>query len=447
MTRAAPAHEVERQSGIRRPEPSHPQKTLDLVDFVKKMTRSIPVAELLDEAPKHIARLFSAEVASLYLLEGSGDQLVMRGNVGFKRGARGRIRLRLGEGITGAVVASGQPVRCEDAASHEAFIGFPELEESEFPRLMAAPVFQGDSPIGAVVVQRRAEPFTQGELELLQALTAPMGVALRGNEVLHDARSKAIARRKTSGGTRRITLTGTPVVQGKCIGGIAALRRPASGSGPSILTHAERVSRLRNSFEVTHNKLGEMVGRAHALGLAAQCSFLESYLLIAEDSRLRSAAYAHVEQGRSVGEALDQVSRDIVRAAAGITGDEFLANRARDIEDFCNAVAMLAVPDPRAELPSKPVLVGEDITVFDILVSAKASPVGIVLSQPESPRARVLLELLAIPAVVDVAGVFQWTSPGDVALVDAEHGLMLINPSRSDIAALRAEKKRRSPSM
>ena len=52
-------------------------------------------------------------------------------------------------------------------------------------------------------------------------------------------------------------------------------------------------------------------------------------------------------------------------------------------------------------------------------------------------RTETLLELLSIPAIVDVEGLYQWASDGDVALLDAEHGLLMINPSRGEIASLR----------
>jgi len=40
-----------------------------------------------------------------------------------------------------------------------------------------------------------------------------------------------------------------------------------------------------------------------------------------------------------------------------------------------------------------------------------------------------------------VEGLFRWASDGDVALLDADHGLMVINPSKSEIASLREYKR------
>src|SRR5262249_28263469 len=77
-------------------------KRLDgVLDLVAFAARPMPLLTLLDEAPKRIGALFGADVCSIYLLEGDGHSLVMRGNVGFSHAALGQVRLRVGEGITG----------------------------------------------------------------------------------------------------------------------------------------------------------------------------------------------------------------------------------------------------------------------------------------------------------------------------------------------------------
>jgi phosphotransferase system enzyme I (PtsP) len=76
--------------------------------------------------------------------------------------------------------------------------------------------------------------------------------------------------------------------------------------------------------------------------------------------------------------------------------------------------------------------------VFDLLISARTHPVGVALTERAAgPRTRTLLELFAVPAIVDVQGLFRWATDGDIALIDADHGLLVINPSKSEVASLR----------
>jgi phosphotransferase system enzyme I (PtsP) len=412
-----------------------------VLEFVSFVTRPMPLALLLDEAPKKIATIVGADIASLYLLEGEGDALVLRGNVGFPEGARGHVRLSVGEGITGMAVETMRPISVENAARHERFRAFPELDEGRFPVFLAVPVLGHQRPLGAIVVQRAgADAFDAEDVRLLAALTAPIASAVRHAHVLDDLRDKQ--RRRTGGGTRKVTLPGSPVVRGRALGAVAEMRRPASS--PKGEWQPNDVRLLRGAFESAEKSLGALVARARHANLASEAAFLATYLQMLDDSRLRKRAIELVEGKKTIALALSTVAREAQKAANGIVGDAFLRDRARDMEDLCEALIMLASPDARAEIPNKAVLVGDDLTVFDLLVSAKAQPVAVALSdRATGPRTRTLLELLGVPALLDVSGLFKWASPADVALVDADHGFFVINPSRGDIAALRAERRDR----
>jgi phosphotransferase system, enzyme I, PtsP len=420
----------------------HPREArLDRVlDFVSFVAKPMPLSLLLDEAPKRIAGIIGADIASLYLLESDGEELVLRGNVGFPLGARGNVRLSLGEGITGMAVECMRPISVVQAFQHERYRPFPELDEDRYPVFLAVPILGSQRPLGALVVQRSGDrAFKPSDVRLAVALTAPIAAGIRHAQLLDENKLRALSRR-TGGGTRKVTLPGVPVVPGRALGAIAALRRPATTLQGR--PNKEDPKLLRTAFDVAEKALGALVGRAAQLGVSAQTSFLSAYLLMVTDERLRERSYELIEEGKSVGQALGTVAREVARAANGIVGDPFLQERARDIEDLCDALLMLASPDARAELPSKAVLLGDQLTVFDLLVSARAQPVGIAIAERTmGPRTSALLRLLGIPAIVDVAGAYRWASPGDVALLDADHGFLVINPSRADVASVRAERK------
>jgi phosphotransferase system, enzyme I, PtsP len=413
-----------------------------VLDFLGFVAKPMPLSLLLDEAPRQIAAILGADIASLYLLEGDGDELVLRGNVGFPLGARGNVRLSIGEGITGMAVECLRPISVVHAAEHEHYRAFPELHEDRFPVFLAVPILGTQRPLGALVVQRSGSTaFRTADVELAAALTAPIAAGIRHAQLLDEHRDKAQSRR-TGGGTRKVTLPGVPIVPGRALGAIAAMRRPATT--PHARADGEDPRLLRTAFEVAEKALTALSSRAVSLGLGREAGFLANYLVIVGDARLRERCYQLLKAGRSVAQALGNVAREAARAANGIVGDPFLQDRARDIEDLCDALVMLASPDARAEIPSKAVLLGEQVTVFDLLVSSRFHPVGIAITERAmGPRTKVLLELLAVPAIADVGGAFRWASPGDVALLDADHGFLIINPSRAEVASVRAERRDR----
>ncbi len=420
-------------------------KRLDeVLDFVAFAARPMPLVTLLDEAPRRAAAIFEAEVCSLYLLEGDGNELVMRGNVGFSSRVLGQVRLGIGEGITGEAVEYLRPISADAAEQHTSYRHFAELGEERFPVFLAVPIRGKSGPLGAIVIQRRERSFTGHDVELLTALGGLIAAGIRHAELIDAKRDKVPARR-TGGGTRKLTLPGRPLIFGRALGAIAALRRPPQHpvtQPPTELTGTADMRMLNSAFDVADKAIHGLMSRAKQLTLGSDAAFLGTYAEILGDQRFRERALELTTTNVGLPTALGQVAREVTRAAASITRDPFLDERARDIEDLCDALTMLAASDKRAELPSKAILVGDGLSVFDLLVSARAHPVGVALTERASgPRTRALLLLLGLPAIVDVQGLFRWASDGDVALLDADHGLIVINPSKSEVASLREYKR------
>jgi phosphotransferase system enzyme I (PtsP) len=431
-----------------KPHVHHGDKRLDAVlDFVTFAARPMPLVTLLDEAPRRIVSIFAADICSLYLLEGEGNELVMRGNVGFARDALGQVRLHIGEGITGEAVEYLRPISADLARTRASYKHFEELGEDRYPVFLAVPIRGKSGPLGAVVIQRATTPFEPRDTELLTALGALIAAGIRHAELIDSRREKGTPRRTAGGGTRKVTLPGRPMNPGRALGAIAALRRPAQRASDSATktTPGSDARMMRSAFDVAAKSMHGLSERARQLELGRDASFLSTYVEILGDARFRERAEELVSEGMGIALALDRVAREVTRTAASITRDPFLEERAKDIEDLCDAITMLAASDKRAELPSKAVLVGDGLTVFDLLISARAHPVGVALTERASgPRTRSLLRLLGVPSVVDVQGLFRWASDGDVALVDADHGLLIINPSKSEISGVREFKRNHS---
>ncbi len=418
-------------------------KRLDAVlDFVAFTARPMPLSTLLDEAPRRIAEMLEADVCSLYLLEGDQSELVMRGNVGFSNAALGQVRLRVGEGITGEAVEYMRPISTETAEQHAAYKHFAELGEERFPIFLAVPIRGRSGPLGALVAQRRARPFEDRDVELLSVVGGLIAAGVRHAELVDEARERSA--RRAGGGTRKVTLTGRAVIVGRALGAVAALRRPPTRPGGHAASRTARidaaadVQKLRSAFEMADKAIRGLIARARAIGLDGEATFLHTYSVILEDARFRHRATELAESGVGPAQALSRVARDVTRTAVAFSRDAYLEERARDIEDLCDALAMLAEGDKRSALPSKALLVGDTLTVFDLLVSARSRPAGVALSERSGgPRLRVLLKLLDVPAVVEVHGLFRWASEGDIALLDGDHGLLVINPSKAEMAGLR----------
>ncbi|MDB4930688.1 MAG: ptsP, partial [Myxococcaceae bacterium] len=211
-------------------------------------------------------------------------------------------------------------------------------------------------------------------------------------------------------------------------------RASAADAKASARDHAKALERALHACDAT---LDLHARAAERRGLDA--TFLVLSRTILDDGRLRERTL-ELAGGRGLGQALAQVAREATRAAR-ITDVPLITERAMEMSELCDALRVMLAHEGAAPAPKGAVWVGETVTVFELLLAARAHPAALVLSGPVPPgRARAIVELIGVPAVCEAAGIVNWASDGDVALVDGDHGLVRVNPSRRERDEARVER-------
>jgi phosphotransferase system enzyme I (PtsP) len=402
-----------------------PQRLDAVCDLVMALATPRPLSAALDDIPVRVAAVFESVVCSVYLRE--GNDLVMRGNVGFGHEALGEVRLAVGEGLVGTAVELMRPVSTDAAASHARARVFPGLGEERYPALLAVPVPGPSGPAGALVVQRQAPGYTQSEVELLVALAGAVAPVVGKARIVDAPAPKA----QGPATVRRVTLTGRMLAPGRALGVAMALRRPAvrtaAGEGRNPAELARGFDRAVMECDTTLE-----VALRSARRKGHDTAALELARMILADGRLRERTL-ELAASRGLVPALAQVAREATRSAR-LTDVPIVAERAHELSELCDALRVLVSPTALEAVPQGAVWLGETLTVFDLVMAARRKPCAVVLSgrAPAGARLRALVELLEVPAVSEVAGLFAWVSDGDVVLVDGGHGLVRVNPTRRE---------------
>src|SRR6266581_2125758 len=86
-----------------------------LHDVVSRMTANAPFAEVLQEVVEFATSVVRCDSCFIYILE--GEELVLRASRNSHPEAVGRLKLQLGQGITGWVAKHRQPVVVSENAS------------------------------------------------------------------------------------------------------------------------------------------------------------------------------------------------------------------------------------------------------------------------------------------------------------------------------------------
>ena len=171
-------------------------------DFVSFAIRSIPLDARCSTRPPSASRIVGADVASLYLLEGDGDELVMRGNVGFPRARAGagaplggRRDHRHGHRVHASHLGRGR-------AAAPRVPAFPRARRRAIPGLCGGSgAGQGRAPSACSPCSAGAiRPWSDNDIELLGGA---LGLHRRGGSARRSPRQHARAQRRAAPGAAR----------------------------------------------------------------------------------------------------------------------------------------------------------------------------------------------------------------------------------------------------
>ena len=138
---------------------------------------------ILDE----VMLVFSANSASISLLNSSADSLLIEVQRGLPESSRG-FELPLGMGITGWVAQSGEPFLCTDVSKEEKYYRLDERVVAE----MAAPLTEGGRTVGALNVDScSVNAFNDEDLRLLVLMANEASRVLENMWMVQQLRKKA----------------------------------------------------------------------------------------------------------------------------------------------------------------------------------------------------------------------------------------------------------------
>src|SRR5262249_24840582 len=141
---------------------------LTLEEISQLVSHSHNPHETLNNIVRLIQTRFRTAVCSVYLLEPERAELALGATLRLKPESVGRLRMRLGEGLTGLVAEGMARVMVHDAFQHPRFKYFPEAGEDPYHSFLGVPLIEGGIVQGVLVVQTR-EPhtFSQDETRML----------------------------------------------------------------------------------------------------------------------------------------------------------------------------------------------------------------------------------------------------------------------------------------
>lgn len=119
------------------------------------------------------------DVCSVYLLEAGARTLVLTATNGLSQTGVGRVRLRIGEGVTGTAAGERRPVVVADVRQEPRFRWLAGVDQARFVAMCSVPIISAERLVGVLNVQTdEPREFGEDEVRFLAAIAAQVAGAL-----------------------------------------------------------------------------------------------------------------------------------------------------------------------------------------------------------------------------------------------------------------------------
>ncbi|HEV2348568.1 MAG TPA: ANTAR domain-containing protein [Terriglobia bacterium] len=152
---------------------------MDLLHEIgRRLAAADPLHEVLDQVVGLICSTVKCDSCFIYVRE--GDELVLRGSKNPHPEVIDRLKLRVGQGITGWVAEHRQPVAVSrDACQDPRFKLFTELPEDCFEAFLSVPILSRGQVVGVINLQKRLpHTHTKREIKLISTIGFLVGAEI-----------------------------------------------------------------------------------------------------------------------------------------------------------------------------------------------------------------------------------------------------------------------------
>jgi len=141
----------------------------------------------LEEMLKAVAgvavQVTGTDSSQVYLFNDAHDTLVLRAVTDGSGEVIGKLRLKVGEGLTGWVALHKEPVMLGHDAQHDARFKFvPELQEDKYQSILSVPLIYRGEVLGVINVRtEKPHQYTQTQVRLLRSIASQISGAIENS--------------------------------------------------------------------------------------------------------------------------------------------------------------------------------------------------------------------------------------------------------------------------
>lgn len=404
------------------------------LDWVLKGSSNIE--HLLDKIVVMVAKYMRADVCSIYIHDEVKGKLVLRANTGLQPHAVGKISLKPGEGIVGAVFEQNEPVCISDGFTHPRFRYFKGTGEELYKSFLAVPIVSVEKPVGVLTLQRQENNrFEDSDIKALQIVASQLATVFENIRMIISLQRTApgeLTRGKKEQ-LERVFLKGKAASRGyayaKAVLAVGAERFQEIAA--QTFEEKYDLGALQKAVRKTENELTSLQKAVENKLSDAASMIFNAHLLILKDKSFIAAMTAPVQKGKNAPEAVIAAGQKYINLLSA-SPSPYIREKVHDIEDLVTRI-IKNLAGKEAKLPPvrRRIAITADLYPSDLLKLSSEGVKGIVLlSGGVTSHVSILARSLQIPMVIVNDPVAGNISDGDHILIDGEIGNIYVNPAK-----------------
>src|SRR5207249_5680029 len=166
----------------------------------------LPLEKLLGKMAEACGSLLDSDSVGIRVVE--GDELVLMGVWGDAQTAMPNARIKIGESLTGTVVATGEPLLLSDPANDPRIAPASRVAylRGRYRAFLGVPLKLGEQVLGALSIRTaRAQGFSAEDVSIATAFAAQAAIALENARLYRQAEERADKLKTLSALTRLMT--------------------------------------------------------------------------------------------------------------------------------------------------------------------------------------------------------------------------------------------------
>ena len=407
-------------------------------------TDSTTLETFLQRIAATVAEHMQVDVCSIYLYNEASEELVLKATKGLNRDFIGKLKLKLGEGLTGLALKELRPICERQASENSNFRYFPGLGEEKYESFLAVPILRGTTMIGTLVIQNIARNFFDEEdINVMRAITSQLANTIEVTRLFLSFQDKQTDKNQIIAPAKDLKfIKGKRGSPGFAFGEAIVLKDNkglVSHDDPKFLKKYT-LQEFYQALQSTEKELEELQKQIEEKLSDVASLIFTAQILMLKDNSFTGMIADLIKKGKNPPQAIKYVTEYYMKKFEGIE-NAYLQEKRQDVCDIGNRLLENLIGKDQNVLEyNKQIVIARELFPSDALKLSSQNVKGIILlTGGATSHLAILVRSLEIPLIIadfpDLLNLPQKTK----ILMDANQGDIYVNPSSDIINAFKGK--------